>query len=32
MFSVEGLAGSLKAHEQRKMKKKEEAVEEAHQT
>jgi hypothetical protein len=31
-LSVEELAGSLEAHEQRKMKKKEEAVEEAHQT
>jgi len=31
-LSVEELAGSLEAHEQRKMKKKEEAVEEANQT
>ncbi|GAU29778.1 hypothetical protein TSUD_161830 [Trifolium subterraneum] len=31
-LSVEELAGSLEAHQQRKMKKKEEAVEEAHQT
>jgi predicted GNAT family acetyltransferase len=31
-LSVEELAGSLEAHEQRKMKKKEEAIEEAHQT
>jgi predicted GNAT family acetyltransferase len=30
-LSVEELAGSLEAHEQRKMKKKEEAIEEAHQ-
>ncbi|GAU33416.1 hypothetical protein TSUD_21090 [Trifolium subterraneum] len=31
-LSVEELAGSLEAHEQHKMKKKEEAAEEAHQT
>ncbi|XP_050908522.1 uncharacterized protein LOC127122185 [Lathyrus oleraceus] len=31
-LSVEELAGSLEAHKQRKIKKKEEAVEEAHQT